>query len=70
VGKCGFLPSSPSVASHFVQKGVSLNIVSKLLGHSDVKTTEIYAHLAPQRFRDVVRSLDEREMGIELEARR
>jgi site-specific recombinase XerD len=41
-------------ASHLVQKGVSLYIVSKLLGHADVKTTEIYAHLAPETFHDVV----------------
>ena len=41
-------------ASHLVQKGVSLYIVSKLLGHSNLKTTEIYAHLAPEKYHDVV----------------
>ncbi len=45
-------------ASHLVQKGVSLYIVSKLLGHSDLKTTEIYAHLAPETFLDVVNILN------------
>ena len=44
-------------ASHLVQKGVSLYIVSKLLGHSDVKTTEKYAHLSPETFLDVVNLL-------------
>lgn len=34
-------------ASRLVVAGVSLYKVSKLLGHSSVKTTEIYAHLAP-----------------------
>jgi len=34
-------------ASRLVQAGVSLVKVSKLLGHSSVTTTEIYAHLAP-----------------------
>jgi integrase len=34
-------------ASHLVQQGVSIYLVSKLLGHSSVKQTEIYAHLAP-----------------------
>lgn len=58
-------------ASHVVQKGVSLYIVSKLLGHSDIKTTEIYAHLAPQTFHDVVRLLDDGEMrlGVNLNLR-
>ncbi|MGB5847252.1 MAG: site-specific integrase, partial [Ignavibacteriaceae bacterium] len=32
-------------ASWLVQRGVSIYEVSKLLGHSDIKTTEIYSHL-------------------------
>jgi integrase len=32
-------------ASWLVQAGVSIYEVSKLLGHADIKTTEIYAHL-------------------------
>ena len=35
-------------ASHLVQAGVDLYHVSKLMGHSSVKVTEIYAHLAPR----------------------
>lgn len=34
-------------ASQLVQKGVNLYQVSKLLGHSTIQMTEIYAHLAP-----------------------
>lgn len=34
-------------ASHLVQNGVAIYEVSKLLGHSDVKMTEVYAHLGP-----------------------
>jgi len=41
-------------ASHLVQNGVSLYIVSKLLGHSDIKVTEIYSHLSPETFHDAV----------------
>lgn len=51
-------------ASHLVQKGVSLYIVSKLLGHSDIKTTEIYAHLSPETYQDVVRLLDKEKMSV------
>jgi len=50
-------------ASHLVQKGVSLYKVSKLLGHANIKTTEIYAHLAPETFHDVVRLLDGKDGG-------
>jgi integrase len=34
-------------ASHLVMAGENLFTVSKLLGHSELKTTEIYAHIAP-----------------------
>lgn len=41
-------------ASWLVQKGISIYEVSKLLGHSDIKTTEIYAHLTPDNLRSAV----------------
>ncbi|MDR3625560.1 MAG: site-specific integrase [Ignavibacteriaceae bacterium] len=41
-------------ASWLVQKGVSIYEVSKLLGHADIKTTEIYAHLKENNLRDSV----------------
>lgn len=34
-------------ASHLVMNGVDLPTVAKLMGHSDIETTMIYAHLAP-----------------------
>ena len=45
-------------ASWLVQKGVPMYEVSKLLGHSDIKTTEIYAHLTSDNLRNAVELLN------------
>jgi len=44
-------------ASHLVMKGVDLPTVQKLLGHSDIQTTMIYSHLAPDHLVDAVNKL-------------
>jgi len=44
-------------ASHLVMQGVDLYTVSKLLGHSDVRITQIYAHLAPDHLKASVEKL-------------
>lgn len=41
-------------ASWLVQDGVSLYEVKKLLGHSDIKTTETYSHLQPEGLHSTV----------------
>ena len=45
-------------ASHLVMKGVDLPTVMKLMGHSDIQTTMIYAHLAPDHLAGAVNKLD------------
>jgi integrase len=50
--KCRVLPRPwhllrHTFASHFMQNGGSLLALSQILGHSDVKTTMVYAHLSP-----------------------
>lgn len=44
-------------ASHLVMAGVPLYTVKELLGHSTIKTTEIYAHLAAQHKSDMIAKL-------------
>lgn len=44
-------------ASHLVMSSVDLYTVQKLLGHSSIKTTEIYAHLAPDYLRSAMDKL-------------
>jgi integrase len=46
-------------ASWLVQKGVSIYEVSKLLGHADIKTTQIYAHLRSDDLRNAVKVLED-----------
>ena len=45
-------------ASWLVQRGVSIYEVSKLLGHSDIKVTEIYSHLRAEDLRESVEKLN------------
>jgi len=45
-------------ASWLTMEGRPLKEVSELLGHSSVKMTERYSHLAPKRLRDAVAVLD------------
>jgi site-specific recombinase XerD len=44
-------------ASHLVMNGVDLPTVKKLMGHSDIQTTMIYAHLAPDHLAGAVDKL-------------
>ncbi|MCP4703441.1 MAG: site-specific integrase [candidate division Zixibacteria bacterium] len=44
-------------ASHLVMNGVDLPTVKRLMGHTDIQTTMIYAHLAPEHLSDAVNKL-------------
>ncbi|MBI5787811.1 MAG: site-specific integrase [Candidatus Schekmanbacteria bacterium] len=46
-------------ASHLVMSGVDLPTVQKLLGHSEIKTTMRYAHLAPDHLQEAAKKLGE-----------
>jgi len=47
-----------SFASNLVQKGVDLYVVKELLGHEDVRTTQIYSHLQSDNLIKAIRLLN------------
>jgi len=51
-------------ASHFIMNGGSLKVLQELLGHEDIKTTMIYAHLAPDYLESVL------DLGVYSELRK
>ncbi|MBP5403547.1 MAG: site-specific integrase [Elusimicrobiaceae bacterium] len=51
-------------ASQLVQNGVELYTVSKLLGHSSIQMTEIYAHMAPPTLHRAIAKLPERQIQL------
>lgn len=56
--KLNFHSLRHTFASWLIQKGISIFIVSKLLGHSDIKTTIIYSHLRAEDLRNSINSLN------------
>jgi site-specific recombinase XerD len=52
--KLNFHSLRHTFASWLVQRGVPIYEVSKLLGHSDIRVTQIYSHLTPDNLRSAV----------------
>jgi len=40
-----------SFATHLLENGVNIRMVQELMGHKDMKTTEIYTHVMDKNIR-------------------
>jgi site-specific recombinase XerD len=47
-----------SYATHLLENGTNIRMVQELMGHSDVKTTEIYTHVMSKDLEQVKSPLD------------
>jgi integrase len=61
IARAGWHVLRHTFASHLAMRGVMVKAIQELLGHSDIKTTLMYAHLSPAIGESAVSLLDGRD---------
>lgn len=49
-----------SFATYLIEEGVDVSCVQQILGHSSIKTTQIYIHIAAKKQAEILRELHPR----------
>lgn len=52
-----------SYATHLLENGTDIHIIQRLLGHEDVKTTQLYTHVSNALIKNIRSPLDALELG-------
>ncbi len=72
----GFVPKSQlldlfrhSFATYLIEEGVDISCVQQILGHSSIKTTQIYIHIAAKKQAEILKDMHPRkQMNINVAA--
>ena len=50
-----------SFATYLIEEGVDISCLQQILGHSSIKTTQIYIHVATQKQAEILKNMHPRK---------